>query len=174
MQMCAGPCFCGGLFRRAFAYSLCGFSKILIKPKNVGVSISAAASQQTADLNRMLTNTRGPHIESESDTQAFGPGVDYNNMIIIIYAPPRSPQMNTHTHTLRSKHEALLRIVWWHFNGRRHLRLINASQDGKGFKNNSWLEHGCTFTGRTQIWYSQSSKVLGIKPNLTVIWPGWC
>lgn len=88
-------CFSGGLSIGAFTYRLCGFSKILIKTKNVGVSISAAASEQTAELNRILTNTRGPHKESESDAEAFGPGVDYTN----IRPHPRSPQMNINTHT---------------------------------------------------------------------------
>lgn len=63
--------------------------------KNVGVSISAAASEQTAELNRILTNTRGPHKESESDAEAFGPGVDYTN----IRPHSRSPQMNINANT---------------------------------------------------------------------------
>lgn len=75
-----GPRFSGGLSAGAFTYRLCGFSKILIKSKNVGVSISAAVSQQTAELNKMLTNTRRPPNESESEIEAFRLGADYINI----------------------------------------------------------------------------------------------
>lgn len=83
----------------------------------------------------MRTSQR-EQVRHRRTEEAFQPlrvhaGVDYTNICPL-------QATNEHLkHTLRSNHEVLLHVAKWHFNGRWRLCLINASQDGEEFKNNS-------------------------------------